>query len=173
MLQLALLLLAAVPCDEALRNLMDGNARFSNDTSVHPDRASERRLELAHTQEPYAVIVGCSDSRVAPEIIFDQGIGDLFIVRVAGNVVGPLELDSVVYSTLILHSSVVVVLGHENCGAVKAVMQGAAKDVEAVAKLIEPAVKKTKGQTENRLENTIKANVLDVVQQLKGSKILA
>ncbi|MBS0615208.1 MAG: carbonic anhydrase [Verrucomicrobia bacterium] len=159
--------------EKSLRTLMEGNARYSSDKSLHPDRTSERRLETAQKQEPFAAIVGCSDSRVAPEILFDQGIGDLFIVRVAGNVVGPLELDSVEYSVVYLHSSLVVVLGHENCGAVQAAVDGVKDSVEAVMELIEPAVKKSASMKGNRLENAIKTNVQLVVNQLRTSPKLA
>ena len=156
----------------SLERLIQGNQRFMTDTSTHPDRTAERREELTAKQEPFAAILGCSDSRVSPEILFDQGIGDLFIVRVAGNVVGPIELDSIEYSAIYLHSSLIVVLGHEDCGAVKAVMAGQTKDIEAVASLIEPAVKKAEKQPGNRLENTIKSNVDSVVEQLKKSPAL-
>ena len=94
---------------KALQMLIDGNVRFSNDKSLYPDRTSERRKETAECQNPFAIILGCSDSRVPPEIVFDQGLGDLFIVRVAGNVVSPVELDSIEYSALYLKSSVLLV----------------------------------------------------------------
>ncbi|MBU6446232.1 MAG: carbonic anhydrase, partial [Verrucomicrobia bacterium] len=113
---------------------------------LHPNRGQEQRSLVYAQQKPFAVIVGCSDSRAAPEIIFDQGIGDLFVVRVAGNVIGQLELDSIDYSALVLGSSVILVMGHENCGAVAAVIEGKTQDIEAVAKLIEPAVRQTKGK---------------------------
>jgi carbonic anhydrase len=161
--------LYGVTPEKALQNLVEGNQRFSKDQSLHLDRTSERRQELVSKQTPYAVIVGCSDSRVAPEIIFDQGIGDLFIVRVAGNVVGPLEIDSVEYSVIYLNSSLVMVLGHENCGAVGAVIDGNTKDVEAVAELIQPAADATKMQKENRLENTIKLNAKRMAEQMRNS----
>lgn len=164
---------SAVPSPEnALQTLMEGNKRFVGDQSVHPNRAEERRLETAQAQEPFAIILGCSDSRVAPEIIFDQGIGDLFIVRVAGNVVGPVVQDSIEFSAIYLHSPLILVLGHENCGAVKAVLEGTTKDIEAVAKLIEPAAKKTDKKQKDRLESTIKANVQMVVNQLNASPAL-
>ncbi|MGH7889696.1 MAG: carbonic anhydrase, partial [Thermodesulfobacteriota bacterium] len=166
-------LYSAIPPDQALQILVEGNKRFATDKSLHPDRTSERRQETAANQEPFAVILGCSDSRVAPEIIFDQGIGDLFIVRVAGNVVGPLELDSIEYSALYLHSSLALVLGHENCGAVKAVLQGNTKDIEAVADLLQPAAIATEKQKGDRLENTIKMNVEMVSAQLKKSPVLS
>lgn len=156
----------------AVQALVEGNKRFISNQSLHPDRTSERRLETAEKQEPFATILGCSDSRVAPEIIFDQGIGDLFIVRVAGNVVGPVELDSIEFSALYLHSSAILVLGHENCGAVKAVLEGATKDIEAVASLIEPAIRQSKKESGNQLENAIKDNVKMIVNQLKKSPVL-
>lgn len=164
---------AAVSPQEALQKLTEGHQRFLTDKSLHPERTAERRLETADMQEPYAIIVGCSDSRVAPEIIFDQGIGELFIVRVAGNVVGPLELDSVEYAAVYLHAPLVLVLGHENCGAVQAVLSGKSEDIEAVAELIEPAVKKSKGMTGNALENAVKTNAKMVAAELKKSKALA
>jgi carbonic anhydrase len=159
--------------DLALQTLIEGNQRFSKDQSLHLDRTSERRQELLSKQTPYAVILGCSDSRVAPEIVFDQGIGDLFIVRVAGNVVGPLEQDSVEYSVLYFNSSIVMVMGHENCGAVSAVIEGNTKDIEAVAELIQPAADATKMQKANRLENTIKTNAKMMADQLRNSPVLS
>ncbi len=156
----------------ALQKLIEGNTRFVANQSMHCDASEERRLETAHFQEPFAVVLGCSDSRVAPEIIFDQGIGDLFIVRVAGNVVAPVELDSIEYSALYLHSSIIVVLGHESCGAIKAVLEGNTKDIEDVAKLIIPAVKKSKGQPGDKWENATKENVRLVTKQLKKSTAL-
>ncbi len=160
------------PPQTSLQRLMDGNRRFVEETSLHHNRAEERRLETAEQQEPFAVIVGCSDSRVSPEILFDQGIGDLFIVRVAGNVVGPIEQDSIEYSAIYLHSSLILVMGHENCGAVTAVLEEKTKDIQAVADLIEPAVRQSKTQEGDRLENAIKYNVINVVSQLKKSPAL-
>jgi carbonic anhydrase len=157
---------------QILQRLLEGNQRFSTDQSTHPDRTKERRQETAAKQEPIATIVGCSDSRVPSEIIFDQGIGDLFIVRVAGNVVGPLELDSVEYSVIYLNSPLVLVMGHENCGAVQAVINGTTQDIESVAELIAPAAKATAGQKENRVENTIKVNVRNMADQLRKSPVL-
>lgn len=158
---------------EALEILMSGNERFASDKSLHPDRTSERRQETAQLQEPFAIILGCSDSRVSPEILFDQGIGDLFIVRVAGNVVGSIELDSIDYSALYLHSSLILVLGHENCGAVSAVVSGQTKDIETVASMIQPAAYKTRHLTENRLENTVRENVKIVVKLLRYSRVIS
>lgn len=158
--------------DKALKMLVDGNKRFSQDLSAYPDRTAERRKETAAKQMPFACIVGCSDSRVAPEILFDQGIGDLFIVRVAGNVVGPVELDSIEYSVVYLKSSLIVVLGHQNCGAVDAVLNNNTKDIEAVAELIAPAIKMAAKQPGDKLVNAIKSNVNQVVEQLNKSPVL-
>lgn len=169
----SLYLHARLTPQKALDTLMEGNKRFTEDASKHPDRTAERRLETELKQEPFAVILGCSDSRVSPEIIFDQGIGDLFIVRVAGNVVGPIELDSIEYSSLYLGSSLILVLGHENCGAVKAVLDGTTQDIEAVAYLIQPAIDSVKDQPGNPLENGVKANVKMVVDQLKKTRVLS
>jgi len=157
---------------QALQALVDGNTRFSTDKSLHPDRTSERRQETAAGQTPFATILGCSDSRVAPEILFDAGIGDLFIVRIAGNVAGAIGLDSIEYSVLYLNSPLILVLGHENCGAVGAVLQGKTKDIEAVAQLIDPAARATRGQKEDRLENTIKMNARLIAEQLRQSPVL-
>lgn len=152
----------------ALHRLIDGNLRFINDQSQCPDRDTERRAELSTKQHPFAVIIACSDSRVSPDIIFDQGVGDLFVVRVAGNVVGSLELNSIDYAIRILNASLIVVVGHENCGAVDAVLQGKAQDFPAIAKLIEPAVQASKNQPGNALDNAIKTNVHKMVYQLKN-----
>lgn len=172
--------------DEAFKALMEGNKRFMELNSSCPDRSAERRLETFEKQEPFAIILGCSDSRVAPEIIFDQGIGDLFIVRVAGNVAGAVELDSIEYALTQLKSSFVMVLGHANCGAIQAVLAGKTRDIESVAELIQQGVK-----TENtsptdliqqelaydkgakaELEAATKANVMHVVAQLRRSPII-
>ena len=158
---------------QALQRLLKGNKRYVNNKSEHPNRCKERRKEIASKQTPYAVIVGCSDSRIVPEIIFDTGLGDLFVVRVAGNVIGPIELESIEYSAVNLNSAVIVVLGHENCGAVTAVFQNKATNIPAVAELIDPAViqaqdaKNTKNK--NQLEQAIKINALNMKHLLEQS----
>lgn len=159
--------------EKALEKLVEGNKRFTDEKSVCLDRNKERRQELLKIQEPFAVIVGCSDSRVSPEIVFDQGIGNLFIVRDAGNVVGPIELNSIEYSVKYLHSSLIVVLGHENCGAVTAVINQTTEDIKAVASLIQPAADQTQNDKENRVEKTVKANVRLMVERIKKSPIVA
>ncbi len=153
---------------------MKGNERYVHDEPVGPDRDQHRRAETLSKQSPFAVIVGCADSRVSPEIIFDQGVGDLFVVRVAGNVIGPLEMDSVEYSILYLGSSVIVVLGHQNCGAVDAVIHDHTKDIESVAELIIPAVTEArKTAPENLLEASVKLNAIRMRDALLNSPPLS
>lgn len=159
--------------ESGLERLLQGNKRYVNDALTHPNRTSERREAIVSTQTPFATIVSCADSRVAPEILFDQGVGDLFVVRVAGNVIGPIELDSIEYSVLYLKSSVIIVMGHENCGAVDAVIKGTTKDIESVAELIEPAVLRArKSNPANLLEASVKANAINMKNHLMESPAL-
>lgn len=108
---------------EAWQELKAGNERFVAGTPHHPNQGAERRHELAAGQKPIATFFGCSDSRVAAEVIFDQGLGDLFVIRTAGHVVGPTELGSLEFSTKILDVPLIVVLGHDSCGAVTSTLQ--------------------------------------------------
>ena len=154
----------ALTPDEALQRLLDGNKRFVSDVSQNRFSFSSRREETLHKQSPFAVILGCSDSRVPPELIFDQGVGDLFIVRVAGNVVSSVELDSIRYATQNLHSKLILVLGHESCGAISAVLEGNTNDIQAIADLVPPSVKESSG-----VEEAVKKNVRSVVNHLRKS----
>jgi carbonic anhydrase len=104
----------------ALQKLLDGNARFVSQRRLYPDQSLERVLAVAKTQQPFAALLSCADSRVSPEILFDTGIGDLFDVRVAGNVVTQETLGSLEYAVVVLKTKLIVVLGHERCGAVTA-----------------------------------------------------
>jgi len=108
--------------EQALRRLKDGNARFAANALARHDVGSNRRQELAGGQAPFAVVLTCADSRLAPEFIFDQGLGDIFVVRVAGNIADPYGLGSVEYAVEHLHVPLVVLLGHEKCGAVEAAL---------------------------------------------------
>ena len=107
---------------EALQRLIEGNDRFAKGTSSHPHESSEWRSRLREEQLPFATIIGCSDSRVPIELLFDQGFGDLFIIRVAGNVVSTDEKGSIAYAVAHLHTPLILVLGHEGCGAVTAAL---------------------------------------------------
>ena len=111
--------------DEALKLLMDGNARFISGKSTYDHQSAARKAELAKGQAPFAVIVSCSDSRVPPEIVFDQGLGDLFVVRTAGNIVDDVVMGSIEYAVANLGATLIMVLGHERCGAVHAAVDAA------------------------------------------------
>jgi carbonic anhydrase len=107
-----------VSANEAQRRLVEGNRRFINQNRQYPNQSKRRLQSVAKTQYPYAAILGCADSRVPPEIVFDQGLGDLFVVRVAGNVANDATIGSLEYSTATLGTQLIVVLGHQGCGAV-------------------------------------------------------
>lgn len=154
--------------DDALKKLQEGNDRYVKDLSICPDRVQERRTLLVSDQTPFAVVLGCSDSRVAPEIIFDQGIGDLFVVRVAGNVVGPIEMDSVEYAIKYLGASLVVVLGHENCGALKTILEGNYQEIEAIAMEMSRDVLEAKYHGKDALKWLIDKNVKDSVDKISA-----
>src|ERR1051325_7046902 len=111
---------------EAIAKLKEGNARYVSESLQHPDESKDRRTELAKSQHPFAVIVGCSDSRVPSEIVFDQGLGDLFVIRLAGHVISDEALGSIEYAIEHLNTRLVVVLGHQRCGAVQAARQALA-----------------------------------------------
>jgi carbonic anhydrase len=107
---------------QALQRLKDGNERFAADRPARKDIGNARRQELAKGQHPFAVILGCADSRVPPELVFDQGLGDLFVIRVAGNITDPSLIGSIEFAVSVPRVPLIVVLGHEECGAVKAAL---------------------------------------------------
>lgn len=106
-----------------IMRLLEGNKRYVKSDLDHPHQSMKRLKEISEAQNPFAVVVSCSDSRVPPEIIFDQGLGDLFVIRTAGNVIGDYELASIEYAVLKLHCKVVMVMGHEKCGAIESFAQ--------------------------------------------------
>jgi len=166
----------AVDADEALRELLAGNHRFTTGKPLGPRRGPEEFQALAHGQFPEAVIVSCADSRVAPEILFDVGVGDIFVVRVAGNIIdsaGVAVKGSIEYGVAELNVPLILVLGHSGCGAVKAAIQhlndrdslpGA---INGMVELIKPAVAKSKGMPGDPLENAIRQNVAIGVERLR------
>lgn len=158
--------------EQAIKELMDGNKRYVDSRSRHPNQTPERRLELRSGQNPFAAILGCSDSRIPPEVIFDQGLGDLFVIRVAGNVAGKNVVASIEYAVAHLHVPLVVVLGHSNCGAVTATSEEA--DLEGhmpgLASAIRPALESVKGKAGDLVDNAAKANATMVADQLKQTK---
>ncbi len=157
---------------EAVSKLKEGNGRYISGNLQHPGQTTERRAELAKDQHPFAVILSCSDSRVPPEIVFDQGLGDLFVVRVAGNVIDDHGLGSIEYAVDHLGARLIVVLGHQSCGAVKAAKETiAAKGkapghIQSLVTAIKPVVEAT---AKDDLDTTVKANVKHVVQALRSS----
>lgn len=157
---------------EALQKLIDGNKRYIAAKLIHPNQGAKRRAEVVKGQHPFAVIVGCSDSRVPPEIIFDQGLGDLFTIRVAGNIVDDVALGSIEYAVGHLGTKLIIVLGHGKCGAVSATVQGgeAHGHIGSIVNAILPALEQAKGRSGDLIENTIRANVELVVSQIQSSK---
>ncbi len=155
-----------------LRQLMDGNKRYAANHASHPHQVAARRTELATAQHPRAVILGCADSRVPPELVFDQGLGDLFVVRVAGNVASDEVLGSIEYAVEHLGATLIVVLGHERCGAVGAAVKGGDPEghVASLVKEILPAVQQTKGQPGDSVENALRANVSRVVARIQADE---
>jgi carbonic anhydrase len=159
---------------QALAQLMAGNQRFQSDTTGHPHLHAKRREELAAGQAPFAVILSCSDSRVPPELIFDQGLGDLFVIRLAGNTVTRAGLESIDYAVDHLGTNLIMVLGHQSCGAVKGalaecVSKPAAKLPEIFANIC-PAVEQARKKGGDNLESSaIDLNVIDQVKTLARS----
>ncbi len=167
---------ASVSPDESLKRLQDGNERFVAGTPTQTTKDASRRTEVAQGQKPFAIVVSCSDSRVGPEVVFDQGLGDIFVVRTAGHVVDDIGLGSIEYAVEHLGSSLILVLGHERCGAVAATVAGgeAPGHIPAIVKAIKPAVAKTKGQAGDAVDNAVRAQVVEVVGQLqKADPVLA
>lgn len=128
---------ATLTADQALKTLQEGNTRFANDKSREAQPQSRRRLDLVNGQRPIAVVLTCSDSRAAPEIVFDKQLGELFVVRVAGNVGGPEVYASIEYALAELKTPLVVVLGHTQCGAVDAALKGQEQPTPNLAHLVE------------------------------------
>jgi carbonic anhydrase len=161
--------------DQALQQLVDGNQRFVTSKRQHPNQTMARVIETAEEQKPFAAILGCADSRVPVEILFDQGFGDLFVCRVAGNVATPEEIGSLEFGCAVLGAKTILVLGHERCGAVKAAIKGAPVpgQISSLLDAIKPAVESTKGETGDRLASTCKANVKRQVETLSASPVLS
>jgi carbonic anhydrase len=160
--------------DQALRQLMAGNERFVTQKRKSPNQDVVRLHEVAKGQKPYAAILGCADSRVPSEILFDQGLGDLFVCRVAGNIAIPEEIGSLEFGTAVLGAKVIVVMGHERCGAVEATLKGNAVpgQIGSLLDAIRPSLAKAKNLPGDPLENACKANIAYQVEQLKKSPVL-
>jgi carbonic anhydrase len=151
--------------------LMEGNNRFAAGHPRHPDESPEHRRKMAEGQKPFAIVVTCSDSRVSPELIFDQGIGDLFVIRTAGNLLSDMELGSIEYAVEHLGVKTILVMGHEQCGAISALLSDEA--FEGHIKTIIDSLKHEKeiqyGLSHHDLRYAIKANVVHQVTNLQNN----
>ena len=170
---------------EALERLKDGNRRFVADRKRAAQVGATRRNELTERQEPFAIVLGCSDSRVPAEIVFDQGLGDLFVIRVAGNIVAPSQIGSVEFAAEQFHTRLVVVLGHSGCGAILATIDQLKRPVEkqsrnlrAIVDRVRPSVwpllaTELRDDAEALVRSAVRANVHASVNDLRhGSEIL-
>jgi carbonic anhydrase len=172
--------------DTALQRLLAGNQRFVQQKLEHPHQSQSRLQEVATAQHPFATLLSCADSRVPAEILFDVGIGDLFDVRIAGNIVTPEALGSLEYAAAMLETPLIMVLGHERCGAVTAAVQGKPLpgQISTFAKAIEPAIttlssanaqlnhKSNYKSEDDLVENAVVANVRYQVKKLERSDLL-
>lgn len=158
--------------DQALMRLKEGNRRFITDKTTHPRQDGELRKKLVGGQEPFAIILGCSDSRIPPELIFDQGLGDIFIIRVAGNIIDDVVLGSIEYAAAHLAVPLIMVLGHSGCGAVTATVEGGEVPGHLVSlvEALNPAVEEARGKEGDLVVNAIRANVELMVDGLKNSE---
>ncbi|MEH2110292.1 carbonic anhydrase [Nostoc sp.] len=162
--------------NEAIRRLLDGNQRFIHQKRQYPDRSLERLRLVAKAQYPFAAILGCADSRVPAEIVFDQGLGDLFVVRVAGNVVSDTVIGSLEYSTTVLGSQLIVVLGHKRCGAVAEAIKNEPLPgrIGLIIEGIKPSIERVKLITGDNMQNAVIANIQYQTEKLQeNSTILA
>lgn len=186
-LAIVLLILACIPvasaseenfgitADQALKILMEGNARFASGNSIHPDQSiADRRAELVSSQHPFAVIVTCSDSRIPPEIVFDQGLGDIFVVRTAGEVMDNVTLGTIEYAVDHLNVPLILVVGHDGCGAVEAAVAGGENPghIGSLVEAIKPAVDAARGMEGDLLSNSIDVNTRNVVDQIKSTGLI-
>lgn len=161
--------------DAALKRLMDGNQRFMQLKGEHPGQSWARMKQVAKAQHPFAALLSCADSRVPPEILFDAGLGDLFDIRVAGNIVIPEVLGSLEYAADILDTPLIMVLGHERCGAVTAAVQSEVLpgNIDSFVKAIKPAILKTKDESsEDPVDQAVIANVQYQIKKLKQNSTL-
>lgn len=184
----AALILTAVACvgftalavspDGPLKELKNGNSRFFSGTPTHPNAGLSRVAETAGGQKPFAVVLACSDSRVPPELIFDRGVGDLFVVRDAGNVADPVVIGSIEYGVDHLHAPLVVVVGHTRCGAVEAAVSGYHGDgsIGSIIEKIDPVVSavrsanpdlKGDGFVKAVVEANVRNSIADLLQRSK------
>jgi carbonic anhydrase len=168
-------ILQSLDPDAALQKLIAGNLRFAEHHPEYPDQSLARLQEVAQAQHPFATILSCADSRVPAEIIFDQGIGDIFDVRIAGNIATPEAIGSIEYAVVLLGTPVLMVLGHERCGAVTAAVKNQVLpgEISSFVKAILPAVDQVKEQPGDAVDNAVVANVQYQIETLKRSPLLS
>jgi len=158
--------------DAVLAELKAGNRQHQSHQYAHPHESAARQQELTKGQSPHAVILSCADSRVPPEIVFDQGLGDLFVVRVAGNIATDSEIASIEYAAEHLHTPLVVVMGHQSCGAVGAAIEGGTPPghLPTLIAQIQPAVVEARKLSGDLSTNAVRLNVERVVTKLRTSQ---
>ena len=158
--------------EQALTRLMAGNQRYVTGNLVHPNQSPDCRLALHNNQQPFAAVLSCADSRVPPSIVFDQGLGDLFVIRVAGNIVDKSVVGSLEFAVVKLQVPLIVVLGHQRCGAVEAAVNGDDLPglLDHIVQAIQPAVERVRNQPGDLLDNAVRANIRLVTDQLRSSK---
>jgi len=163
-----------IPAREALERLREGNRRFVSDVRTRDTIPNQsRRAALAGGQEPFAAILGCSDSRVPVEIIFDQGLGDLFVIRVAGNIVAPSQIGSVEFAAERFATRLVVVLGHSRCGAVLATLDELQRPTENQSKNLRSIVDRVRPSVEGLLETDLRHDPEALVRQAVRANVRA
>ena len=158
-----------ISADEALEKLIKGNERFIELKEQHPDSDKKRRKEMLKGQHPFVVILSCSDSRVPPELIFDQGLGDIFEIRNAGNVLNEHVIGSIEYAVMHCGVKLIVIMGHQDCGAIAATLSGVSetKYIKALEDSIKPAIEDCKKQgKEINSDNVVKAHVMQDINEL-------
>jgi carbonic anhydrase len=164
----------SVDADTALAKLKEGNLRFATSEVSQSKPTAARRKETAEGQHPFAVIIGCGDSRIPPELVFDQNLGDLFVIRTAGNLVDDHALGSIEYAVEHLGARLIVVLGHTRCGAVTAALESdhAPGHIQSLVRDIQSAVKAAKGKPGDALAVAITENARQVAAQIKTKAVL-
>ena len=168
-----------INADQSLQILMEGNGLFMTAKPLYPNLTPKRRKEVSKGQKPFAIIFGCVDSRVPPELVFDRGLGDLFVIRTAGQALDDAALGSIEFGVKKLNIPLVMVLGHEKCGAVAATIEVVEKkavahgQINTLVEIIKPAVGKVMGQPGDLLENSVRANIQLTVDKLKASPLLS
>jgi len=175
-----------ISAQDALMRLRDGNRRFvANESTASPQLTPSQRLALTNGQQPFAIVLGCSDSRVPAELVFDQGFGELFVIRVAGNIVAPSQVGSVEFAAARFGTRLVVVMGHSQCGAVTAAVEEAlgqstteSRNLRSIVDRVRPSVEAVvSGRTDRSIdalvEDAVRANVRASVSHLRhGSELL-